>query len=701
MSLITFDVKYKNKTDNESIRLIPDSELQQLKLMICGKYKIYDLNNLYIYYKDNLITENDITKIKDIFKMKKVKIEISETPIIKKKESFKYFCKCKSGAKYICDKCDEFLCEQCLGKKKHINHTNKIIKISEYYPYIKTTLKEFASELDKQILNDEAYQFFQYWNYDVENEINNINNAYEFIKNQLEDIKQMEIDYIIALGEANKYEILKQKIESVIGQYANIDTEADIDKIFEEKKNIMQSSKEILTWYNELKNQCLNYTKTIKDIQTFNQTLLKEIKDKFILIKKRYSQIPFINNYLINGVNNFSQSGIFNQNNNINISNNVLIEDGKNNFIDTNIIKENHQNQNGLKTPKIDLSNDNENNNYNTESEKKSQKKEKTSNDKLYKNNSPGIINLNESLNNSYISSGTKKEKVLFKLKDDHKIIIFFTSKQSFKEKNFYDKGNFRKDFTTEADVIQLNLLGKLFMLGGKNFNKFYYYDLPSNSIYYLNNTLYSHYYGSMVYCNKYNTIYLLGGNDQVKCEMCYLTNQTQNSNVKKLQWKSLPSLNEERQEFASLYFDDYIYVFFGFNSKKGVNLSSIERINVNTNNNFEVVYINEQITLSSLGCAHFIDDTENDKDKSQGILLLGGFDGENYMDSSLLFNPKEMKIRDCDIVIPNMSKHSQFLFHKESAFIEFDNGGQYVFDSQNNVHLLTNDSYELFSEVQ
>ena len=94
MSLITFDVKYKNKVDNESIKLIPDSELQQLKLMICGKYKIYDLNNLYIYYKGNLISDNDITKIKDIFKMKKVRIEISENPIIKKKESFKYFCKC-------------------------------------------------------------------------------------------------------------------------------------------------------------------------------------------------------------------------------------------------------------------------------------------------------------------------------------------------------------------------------------------------------------------------------------------------------------------------------------------------------------------------------------------------------------------------------------------------------------------------------
>ena len=693
MSLITFDVKYKNKTDNESIRLIPDSELQQLKLMICGKYKIYDLNNLYIYYKGNLITDNDTTKIKDIFKMKKVKIEISENPIIKKKESFKYFCKCKSGATYICDKCDEFLCELCLGKKKHINHTNKLIKISEYYPYIKSTLKEFASELDKQILNDEAYQFFQYWNYDVENEVNNINNVYEYMKNQLEDMKQLEVDYIIALGEANKYELLKQKIETVINQYANIDTEAHIDKIFEEKKMIMQNSKEILTWYNELKNQCLNYTKTIKDIQTFNQTLLKEIKDKFNITKKRYSQLPFVNNYLVN-LSNFSQSGLFNNNNNYNININLADENNKNNFIDTNLIKEN---LNRIKTPKNNLIN----NNFNTESSKKSQKKEnveKNSNEKQYKNNSPRIVNLNESLNNSYMSSGTKKEKVLFKLKDDHKMIIFFTSKQSFKEKNFYDKGNFRKDFTTEADVIQLNLLGKLFMLSGKNFNKFYYYDLTTNSIYYLNNTLYNHYYGSMVYCPKYNTIYLLGGNDQVKCEMLYLTN---NTNVKALQWKAIPSLNEERQEFASLYFDDYIYVFFGFSSKKGINLSSIERINVNTNSNFEVVYINEQITLSALGCAHFIDETENDKDKSNGILLLGGFDGENYMDSSLLFNPKEMKIRDCDIVIPNMSKHSQFLFHKESAFIEFDNGSQYVFDSQNNVHLLTSDSYELFSEAQ
>ena len=691
MSLITFDIKYKNKLDNGSIRLIPDSELQQLKLMICGKYKIYDLNNLYIYYKNNLISENDTIKIKEIFKMKKVLIEISETPKISKKDSFKYFCKnCKSGATYICDKCDELLCEICISKKKHINHTNKLVKIKEYYPYIKSTLKELASELDKQILNDEAYQFFQYWSYDVDTEINNINNAYEFIKNQLEDIKQMEIDYIIALGQANKYEILKQKIEEVINQYGNVNTEAEIDKIFEEKKIILKNSKDILIWYNELKNQCLNYTKTIKDMQTFNQILLKEIKDKFNITKKRYGQIPFINNNLMNGSAILSPNNLFNNTTdkiNININNNDISDE--NNFIDTNILKENNNinNNNRLNTPKnthSKLNSSSVNNNYNNtgSNEKKSP-------------NVINSINANESLNTSHISSGNKKEKVIFKLKDEHKMIIFFIAKQSFREKNFYDRGNFRKDFTTEADVIQLNLFGKLFMLSGKNFNKFFYYDLSSNSIYNINNTLYSHYYGSMSYCPKNNCIYLLGGNNQTKCEIYNMSLIN-----KKTSWKQIPSLNEERQEFATLYFNDFIYVFFGFSSKKGINLSSIERINVNDNAQFEVVYINEQITLSSLGCAYYTDENENDKDKKNGILLLGGFDGENYVDTSLVFNPAEMKIRDCDIVIPNMNKHSQFLFHKESAFIGFDSGAQYIFDMQNNVHLLTSDSYELFSEA-
>ena len=145
------------------------------------------------------------------------------------------------------------------------------------------------------------------------------------------------------------------------------------------------------------------------------------------------------------------------------------------------------------------------------------------------------------------------------------------------------------------------------------------------------------------------------------------------------------------------IYNDDNLYVFFGFSHIKGINLSSIERMNINTHEKFEIVYINEQITLSSIGCSFF--DGENE-DGSGGILLLGGFDGEKYIENTLIFSPEQMKIRECDIIIPNISKHFQFLFHLESNFIQMDNNLQVVFDMKNNVHILTSHSYELFSEV-
>ena len=59
------------------------------------------------------------------------------------------------------------------------------------------------------------------------------------------------------------------------------------------------------------------------------------------------------------------------------------------------------------------------------------------------------------------------------------------------------------------------------------------------------------------------------------------------------------------------------------------------------------------------------------------------------------------MKIREYDVIIPNISKYFQFLFHQESNFLQIDNSIQFLFDMKNNAHILTKDSYELLSEVQ
>ena len=248
MNPITFDVTYKKRTEIDSIKLSPESEFQQLKIMLCGKYKIFDVSKLYIYYKNNLlIPTDDSTKLKEIFKSKKIKIEISNTPIKQKEKNNqketntinRYLCKCKEKADYLCEKCEEYICEICLMQKKHITHEKNVIKLTEYALYVKDLVKSMAGELDKKIINDEAYKFLKYWNYDKDKEIKSIDLKYDFLKKLLEDMKQMEIDYLILLNEGNDYDILKQKIIETINLFSDFDINEEnvtIEDIIKQKK---------------------------------------------------------------------------------------------------------------------------------------------------------------------------------------------------------------------------------------------------------------------------------------------------------------------------------------------------------------------------------------------------------------------------------------------------------------------------------
>ena len=317
MSLITFDITYKKRLDIASIKLLTDSEFQQLKIMICGKYKIYDINNLYIYYKNNQVKNEDFTKIKDIFKAQRVKIEIKDTPEPPSKESKsskeinnynneqnndkkRCFCKCKNNAICICDRCNELLCDKCSRKKKHLGHSNCIIKLNDYPKHFKNLFNKNTNELDKKIINAEEYKFLQYWEYDITREINNINHIYEFIKKQLEDIKQIQIDYIISLGKNNNYDLLKQQIDFAISQFENINNNVlnnnsiSFEKLLENKKIVTNLSQDISVAYNEVKENLLIYTKTIKEIELFNQLYMKFSCDKFNLINKIMHKLQFL-----------------------------------------------------------------------------------------------------------------------------------------------------------------------------------------------------------------------------------------------------------------------------------------------------------------------------------------------------------------------------------------------------------------------
>ena len=82
MNKISFDIVYGKNTEIDSIKLFPESEFQQLKIMLCGKYKIFDISKLHIYYKNSLLKPlSDTQKLKEIFKSQKIKLEISTNPL--------------------------------------------------------------------------------------------------------------------------------------------------------------------------------------------------------------------------------------------------------------------------------------------------------------------------------------------------------------------------------------------------------------------------------------------------------------------------------------------------------------------------------------------------------------------------------------------------------------------------------------------
>ena len=207
MTTISFDITYKKATDIDSIKLSSEADFQQLKIMICGRYKIYDMNNVYIYYKDKILTPEENTKLKTIFKQKKALIEVKETPSGENQEISKYFCQCNNPTTYICDVCNEYICNFCFSLKKHITHNNKIIELQNYNNYIKISLRDNENLINKQIIKDDGYLFLECLEYDINNEIKTINSMYDYAKNQLEEIKKMQINFILEFNKCKNIKI--------------------------------------------------------------------------------------------------------------------------------------------------------------------------------------------------------------------------------------------------------------------------------------------------------------------------------------------------------------------------------------------------------------------------------------------------------------------------------------------------------------
>ena len=150
------------------------------------------------------------------------------------------------------------------------------------------------------------------------------------------------------------------------------------------------------------------------------------------------------------------------------------------------------------------------------------------------------------------------------------------------KSKTFLDNANFNKFFQGE-DEIELNLDNKLMIVTGKKYNFFFYYEYEKNEIYKLSDLKFSHFFGNLTYCESNNSLYCIGGINSKKCEIYrndeIISKKTPSSDKKVMQksWEILPDLNVSRHECSSIFYNNFLYVFFGYNNFINVNNNTIE----------------------------------------------------------------------------------------------------------------------------
>ncbi len=325
---------------------------------------------------------------------------------------------------------------------------------------------------------------------------------------------------------------------------------------------------------------------------------------------------------------------------------------------------------------------------------------------------------------------------------------------------NFKDRSDFKVNYQVYSGNIFLNHNNHLFVVTGHNYDMFYMYDTITNEIFKISNLIYNHCRGGLVYVEKLKALICVSGKNNNKTELFSLKNMKypeietvevrerkpqgsdeskKESNRKgfanlfvknkaggddelndynsilvkkertklidyaklRLHWEDLADLNIQRH-YASLFVwgDKFLYVFFGYNYLKGPQ-DTIERLNLNTPNEWEYVNYNNDkyidLRIDSAACMY---------SNSDDMYILGGCVNENFTDRMLKYNFVHDSIHNYSGVIPNLQENEYFRFWEESGFKSLnkvgltfsetdDNYSFAMFDARDKLHLFNARNYK------
>jgi hypothetical protein len=300
-----FIVEFESKTEKLQVQL--DSEFFQLKMLICVKFKIYDLSKYFLYNQENLLENiSDNEPLSNLFfinydnflyiKNEKIDTSLNSPNILtepnkeEKKYKIAYLCACnnKNEATNICVKCSKIICDSCKQREPHIVHLNNIIKVSNFPEYIKKFNEKTFSKLNQNISTSESFLFLQDFRYHLKSDIETINKNFEYAKNLLEDMKELQVGYLLSLEVKltleQRYGELEKNINNTtedIFSYEKLNTE-DLEVMLNHRNKLTNLNEEIESKFTILSRHLDVYMQSIKELSVFNKQIITNIKEKIL-----------------------------------------------------------------------------------------------------------------------------------------------------------------------------------------------------------------------------------------------------------------------------------------------------------------------------------------------------------------------------------------------------------------------------------
>jgi N-terminal acetyltransferase B complex non-catalytic subunit len=469
-----------------------------------------------------------------------------------------------------------------------------------------------------------------------QNEKNN-----KYVENLEYQIKKLKEENSELKNENKKYE---NEYNEYINQFEQNKYDYQLlYKKYKEQENIIENLKE-----NFSKNRKDN---ELEELIKKNQQIMEKLKliqeenenknNELSILKKNYDRV---NNILkekeINEIKREIKEKEYKEENN----SNIYIENN-------NSEKKNDEENNEDK---------NENNNFNTESSNYIETKINTEN--LMKSNLETETIKKEPNPNLIFSINKYKKIISFDLGSKQFDIIKPIDKTSTLKNNFWEV-----ILNNNYSINCLNTENGLFIIIN---NLIFFYESSSNSIYLFSELKYSHNKCSSILIK--NDIYIISGENTLKCEKCNLENGII-SNV--------PNVNYEKS-FCGLcnIGNNYLYTIFGYNCIciEKLKLSS----NYNNNISWEIVKYNNEIKFTLQNFICFVDDYMN-------IVIFGGQDSQQ----NLNYNIYSFDIGYCEFSkkgkIDNSSLFSSLpLQITDNLFLAFDlNGNIHVYNREIDIH--------------